>query len=149
MLFATCHCDFHQKKTNNFFLFMSAIKKAGLIFSSSLYLMGQVFAEVLFCHVNITTAPCGFLPSVICSVTGNQGALWQRRQLESCKGAEWTVVAFKPLLVALPGHTGTRVLAEVHFSTCSLLMSFKGRRARPAPAVIFFFFFLTTKHPAN
>lgn len=102
--------------------------------------MGQVFAEVLFCHVNITTAPCGFLPSVICSVTGNQGALWQRRQLESCKGAEWTVVAFKPLLVALPGHTGTRVLAEVHFSTCSLLMSFKGRRARPAPAVIFFFF---------
>lgn len=103
--------------------------------------MGQVFAEVLFCHVNITIAPCGFLPSVICSVTGNQGALWQRRQLESCKGAEWTVVAFKPLLVALPGHTGTRVLAEVHFSTCSLLMSFKGRRARPAPAVIFFFFF--------
>lgn len=47
-------------------------------------------------------------------------------------------MAFKPLLVALPGHTETRVLAEVHFSTCSLLMSFKGRRARPAPAVIFF-----------
>lgn len=93
---------------------------------------------MLFYRVNITIAPCGFLPSVICSVTGNQGALWQRRQLEACKGAEWTVVAFKPLLVALPGHTETRVLAEVHFSTCSLLMSFKGRRASPAPAVIFF-----------
>lgn len=54
---------------------------------------------------------------------------------------EWTVVAFKPLLVVVPGHTETRVLAEVHSSTCSLLMPFKGRRARPAPAVIFFFFF--------
>lgn len=45
-------------------------------------------------------------------------------------------MAFKPLLAVLPGHTKTRVLAEVHSYTCSLLMAFKGRPALADPAVI-------------
>lgn len=44
-------------------------------------------------------------------------------------------MAFKALLAALPGHTETRVYAEVLSYTCSLLMAFKGGPARADPAV--------------
>lgn len=146
MLFARCHIAISINKSRYFFLssWIYNFKKEGktnIYFKSLINVVNLVTGAL--CYANIAITSCGFLPSVICSVRGNQGALWQSRQLEVCWGAEWTVVAFKPLLGILPGPTEARVYAEVHSSTCSLLMSFKGCLARPVPTVMFWFFFFT------